>query len=144
MLGNTLTYYYPDPLTDAVSVKGIFHFQEELRVLYRIGTKAEMATLPSHLPKRVVSEILRGICVLDCEYGAPRDYLSVGGYSLLAETKEDAETALYDINGPCEWATRIGNTGYLSALYILTDDYSIMLYLPISAAIKSILDELEG
>lgn len=103
-------------------------------MLYKIGTKAEMSTLPSCLPERVKSEILRGVCMLDP---------SIGGYSLLAETKEDVETALYDINGPCEWATRIGNTGYMSALYLLSNEFSILLYLPISAATKSLLTELE-
>lgn len=103
-------------------------------MLYKMGTKAEMSTLPSYLPERVKSEILRGVCMLDS---------SVGGYSLLAETKEDVEAALYEINGPCEWATRIGSTGYMSALYLLSNEFSIMLYLPISAATKSLLTELE-
>ena len=111
-------------------------------MLYRIGTKAELVSLPIELPERVMSELLRGVCILDCEYG-PRDYTLIGGCSLIAETKADVEEALSGINGPCEWATRIGNTGYFSALYILTDDFSVMLYAPIEAATNSILKELE-
>ena len=111
-------------------------------MLYRIGTRAELTTLPIELPERVMSELLRGVCILDYEYG-PRDYTLIGGYSLVAETKADVEEALGNINGPCEWATRIGMTGYFSALYILTDDFSIMLYAPIETATNTILKELE-
>ena len=34
----------------------------------------------------------------------------------------------------CEWATRLGDSGYLSALYILDNEFSVVLYMPISLA----------
>jgi hypothetical protein len=58
-------------------------------LLYTIGTTAEIPTLPSHLPVKLVTEIFQGLLILDCEYEPTRNYLEVGGYSIIAETKED-------------------------------------------------------
>ena len=57
-------------------------------MLYTIGTTAEIPTLPSHLPKRLLTEVFQGLVVLDCEYGADRNYLESGGYSIIAETED--------------------------------------------------------
>ena len=116
-------------------------------MLHKIGTAKEVLTLSSKLPRQVFGELLRGIVILDTEYGEDRDYLQIGGYSVVAETKEDV-LALKDIIDydtiPCEWATRIGrDTKHLSALYILNDDFSIIVYLPIAIAPDAILKELE-
>ena len=116
-------------------------------MLYRIGNEQEYAVLEDKLPKRVLSEILRGIVILDSEYGADRDYLQEGGYTLVVETTEDIaklkEIIDYDAH-PCEWATRIGrDTHYLAALYILNNEYSIMVYMPVSIAPNAILRDLE-
>ena len=48
----------------------------------------------------------------------------------------------YDVH-PCEWATKIGITGYVSALFILNDNFSIMAYLPEAITPTAILAELE-
>ena len=115
-------------------------------MLYRIGTTKEIPTLPSQLPERVRTEIFQGLVVLDCEYGQDRDYLSSGGYSLIAEISEDIPKLKEIIDygtHPCEWATRIGNTGYISALFILNNDFSIMVYMPRAIAPAAILNELE-
>ncbi len=116
-------------------------------MLYRIGTEREFPILTSKLSERVLTEILRGIVILDAEYGADRNYLLEGGYSLIVESTEDIsqlkEIINYDTH-PCEWATRIGrDTGYLSALYLLNDDFSIMVYMPIAIAPDTILKDLE-
>lgn len=115
-------------------------------MLYTLGTAHELALLPSHLPQRLVEEILQGLTVLDCEYGEDRHYLQSGGYSVLADSIEDIPSlkAILPIDKhPCEWATRIGRTGYVSALYILNNDFSIMVYLPESIAPTEIITELE-
>ena len=116
-------------------------------MLYRIGTEHEFPILANKLPERVLTEILRGIVILDAEYGADRDYLLEGGYSLIVESAEDISQIKKIINydtHPCEWATRIGrDTGYLSALYLLNDDFSIMVYIPIAIAPDTILRDLE-
>ena len=115
-------------------------------MLYRVGTKKELHTSGCKLPERVYTEVFQGLVVLDAEYGTERDSLFVGGFSLIAEESKDVAAIKnyvdYDEHPP-EWVTRISKTGYISALYIMNNDFSIMLYMPESIAPKSILCELE-
>lgn len=119
---------------------------EELSLLYRVATQTDLATLPISLPDRALTELLQCTIILDIEYGKDRDPMQSGGYSLVAEASADLEEVKkiidYDTH-PCEWATRLGNSGYLSALYLLNDDYSIVLFMPISIAPEAILKDLE-
>ena len=115
-------------------------------MLYTIGTANELTLLPSHLPEELVTEILTDLVVLDAEYGDSRNYYESGGYSLIVETMEDipALKAIIDLEShPCEWATKIRSTGYISALYILNNDFSIMAYMPEKIAPPTIINELE-
>ncbi len=116
-------------------------------MLCRIGTERELSILANKLPERVQTEVLLGIVILDAEYGADRDYLLEGGYSLIVESAADILSLKEIINfdtHPCEWATRIGkDTGYLSALYLLNNDFSIMVYMPTAIAPDTILRDLE-
>lgn len=115
-------------------------------MLYTIGTTAEIPTLPSHFPEKLVTEIFQGLVILDAEYEPTRNYLEIGGYSIIAETKEDIQKFSHIINieiRPPEWATFIGNTGYISALYCLNNDFSLMVYMPLTIAPTIIRKELE-
>ena len=115
-------------------------------MLYQLGTAKEVAMLPRHLPEQLLSEVFTGLVVLDAEYGPDRDYRESGGFSLIAETADDlpALNAIINTNihAP-EWATRIGRTGFVSALYIMNDDFSLMVYLPLEIAAVPIKLELE-
>lgn len=115
-------------------------------MLYRVGTRSELTTLGCELPECVYAELLRGVAILDAEYGAERDSLLVGGFSLIAENLEDVSKIKkfvdYDRHPP-EWATRLGNSGYTSALFILNNDFSIMVYLPETIVPEAIKKELE-
>lgn len=115
-------------------------------MIYRVGFTRELASLPLELPEILRREIFMGLVVLDCEYGEDRDYLESGGYSVIAETMDDVQAVKgivdYDVHPP-EWATRIGNTGYASALFIMNDDFSLMVYLPEAVAPATIKEELE-
>lgn len=116
-------------------------------MLYRVGTTAELPILRDSLPERVYTEVLRGVAILDCEYGSNRNYLESGGYSAVAETEEDIlefkNIVDYDKRLP-EWATVIGkDTGFISALFLLNDDFSVMLYTLRTIAPNAILNELE-
>jgi hypothetical protein len=42
---------------------------------------------------------------------------------------------------PCEWVDRIGD--YIAAMYLLNDDYSIVLFIPVAITPEIILNELE-
>lgn len=114
-------------------------------MLYRIGNHAEVMALPVTLPEMVHSELLRCVALFDLQYGLDRDYLEVGGYSILTETMEDTEKVKdiidYDTH-PCEWANRLGEE-YLSALYVINNDFAIILFMPLKAAPEAILNELE-
>ena len=115
-------------------------------MLYTLGTANELSLLPAHLPEELRTEILTGLVVLDAEYGESRNYLESGGYSVFAETVEDIPglKAIIDYEKhPCEWATKIGRTGFVSVLYILNNDFSIMVYLPQAIAPTAIINELE-
>ena len=115
-------------------------------MLYTLGTANELSLLPSHLPEELRTEILTGLVVLDAEYSESRNYLESGGYSVIAETVEDIPglKAIIDyVKHPCEWATKIGRTGYISALFILNNSFSIMTYLPQAIAPTAIINELE-
>ena len=116
-------------------------------MLYRIGTKKELLTVEPTLPASVYTDLCTGICFLDYEYGEDRDYLQIGGYAVLVENKEDLAEFKHILDyerHPCEWVLRAGDhCGYISALYILNNDFSITLYLPLAIAPDAILHELE-
>lgn len=116
-------------------------------MLYMVGTMRETDTLAEKLPDSVFTELIRGIAILDCEYGEDRDYRNYGGYSLIAETLEDVLSVKNYVDYEshlCEWVTFIGkDSGYLSALFIMSNDFSIMLYLPAAIAPDAILRELD-
>lgn len=116
-------------------------------MLYKIGTQAELAALGIQLPDPTYTELYTSVMILDSEYGENRNYMESGGYSVVLESKEDLPELKrivdYDAH-PCEWATRIsGNCGYLSALYLMNDDYAIMAFMPIDIAPDAILKDLE-
>lgn len=111
-----------------------------------VGTTKECVALRGRLPQRVYEEVLRGVAVLDSEFGPERDYFETGGYALIADTKEDlywARKVFDDRYHYCEWSTRLGNSGYVSALYLLNNEVSVVLYTKESLANKDILENLE-
>jgi hypothetical protein len=82
--------------------------------------------------EKLITEVFQGLVVLDCEYGENRNCLESGGYSVILETEDDIQEfgkTLDIVTRPPEWATWIDNTGYISALYIINDDFSIMVYM---------------
>lgn len=113
-------------------------------MLYRIGTLAEMKPLRHVFPPVVLGQLYLCTSVLDDTYGENRNYLESGGYSLLLQNGGDLDklqTVLDLERHPCEWADRLGD--YLSALYLLNDDYSIVVFMPLTIAPETLLDELE-
>ena len=116
-------------------------------MLYRIGTTQEADSLCSQLPPAVAEKLLRSISLLDAWYDSPRDYLEVGGYSILIETTEDISElkTIIDIdNHPCEWCSRIDENGeYLYAIYLMNDDFTITVFMPTAIAPYSIIKDLE-
>ena len=111
-----------------------------------LGTVKECVALYGYLPQRVIGEVLRGLAVLDAEYGTQRNYFESGGYSLIADTKEDlywTRKVFDDRRHCCEWATKLGDSGFCSALYLLSNERTVMLYIPITLANDDILENME-
>lgn len=111
-----------------------------------LGTTKECEALYGRLPQKVIGEVLRGLAVLEAEYGTQRDYFSSGGYSLIADTSEDlakAREVFDDRLHKCEWATKL-ECGFCSALFLLSNEFSVMLYIPIALANDDILENLEN
>ena len=102
-----------------------------------LSTTKECEALYGYLPDRVYGELFRGLVVLESE--------ELSGYSLLADSVADLELARQifdDRTHKCEWVTNIGE-GFCSALYLLTNESSVMLYIPIALANNDILENLE-
>ena len=114
-------------------------------MLYRIGTVKEIDAIEEKFPREIVNKLYHCTSVLDEAYGADRDYLQSGGYSLLAENEQDLDgiKPIIDFDThPCEWADPIGKE-HLSALYLLNDNFSIVVFMPIAIAPPELLSELE-
>ena len=115
-------------------------------MLHVLGTAKELFSRRCNLPQRVLAEVFQGLMILDAEYEPTRDYLQVGGYSLIVENIEDIPLIKnyvdYDRHPP-EWVTKISDTGYSSALFVMNDDLSIMVFMPISILPTTLLKELE-
>ena len=113
-------------------------------MLYRIGTAKEIDCICDKFPSAVTEKLEHCTAVLDEAYGTNRNYLQSGGYSLLAENADDMVGIRKIIreDHPCEWADRLDGD-FLSALYLLNDDFSVVVFMPISIAPPTLLEELE-
>ena len=115
-------------------------------MLYRIGHKKEVYTCGCKFNKRALQEIDYGLMILDETYGYDRNWEESGGYSILAESPEDVASikAYIDFDKhPPEWVTTISYTGITSSLFVLNDDFSIIVYMPKKILPPSLLAELE-
>ncbi len=116
-------------------------------MLYKIGTLAELKAMKRNFPECVAMELTRDLAILDCEYGEDRDIREEGGYTVVIETAEDLtelERIIDFTRHPCEWATRLGkDTGWAAILFLLTDDYSIMVFMPVDVMPDVLLKDLE-
>ena len=115
-------------------------------MLYRIGHKKDVYFCGCKFPKRALQEVYTGLLILDEEYGYARNWEQEGGYSILVELPEDLEAVKTYVDWerhPPEWVTRISYTKIISALFIMNNDFSIMVYMPQEIAPQTLLDELE-
>lgn len=115
-------------------------------MLYRIGHKKDVYSCGCKFPKRALQEVYTGLMVLDETYGYDRNWEQEGGYSILVELPEDVEAIKAYVDWdrhPPEWVTSISYTKILSALFIMNNDFSIMVYMPQEIAPQALLNELE-
>lgn len=111
-------------------------------MVYLCRTESEVRNIGYRYPEEVYKELLTGCAALDRYYGSDR----TGGYFIVAETEEDLVemNATFDSGKHiCEWVTRLGTSGFLSALYVLDNDFCVTVIMPEAIAPKKILHELE-
>ena len=116
-------------------------------MLHIIETKETLSAMKKAIPSAIHTELLALVMRLDAEYGADRDPLDEGGYAIVITDADDlaALRSIIDIDRhPCEWAHRTGKDGsFCYALYLLNDDFSITVYMPVDIAPNIILRDLE-
>lgn len=113
-------------------------------MLYRVGNVADALSLDGIVPDDVHDDIVRGLSILDDEYGANRNCSTDGGYALIAKTSDDVQQALRIIGErPFEWIVKLGASGWVSILYLLGDDFAVVLYAPESAMPIEMLNKVE-
>ena len=111
-------------------------------MLYIIGNYDDLFKAQSNIPQDVFIKIFEDINIMDVIYGNRRNYLSAGGYSLVAQSNQDLLTVLkiFDYRAhPFEWVEKITDD-YISAIYVFNNDFSVKLYLPISICPKDYID----
>lgn len=102
-------------------------------MLYLIQTRQELDSLPLKLPQSVQEELLRSTAY-------PEECIT-----LIAENMEDISKARGFIDyavHPCEWVNRF-DCGWLSALFVINNSFTVTLFSPTNAAPDVILRELE-
>ena len=115
-------------------------------MLFKVGTTSEVIQCLDVFPLEVVDELMVNCRRLDCIYGEDRDYLDIGGYSVVLQSMDDFRILNEIVNittHSCEWANKLGESGYVSALYVLNNDFSVAVIMPICIANEDILNTIE-
>lgn len=102
-------------------------------MLYRIKSKQDLDSLRLKLPQGAEDELLR--CV-----AFPGE-----GLALIAEDAQDVCEARRFVDfetHPAEWVNRLDG-GFLSALYVMNNSFTVSLFLSSDIAPDAILQELE-
>ena len=114
-------------------------------MLYRVGTTRELSRIARQLSEEIVTAAGVYLDVLDAAYGPVRNWSSVGGYVAIAETSEEGlqlQAELDTAHRVCEWVQPVGNH-FLAVLYLLGDDYSIVMVLPVEAVSQELTNMME-
>ena len=114
-------------------------------MVYKIGNLADLETLP--LINDVALELLcHHASVLTYEYGENRNIdNSNGGYILYAVPGTDAEElkAFFDVSEhTAEYVNKYGNL--CEAVYLLNNDYAVVIVMSIADAPTGILNEIDN
>ena len=125
-----------------MTATGYFFIWRYYCLIYRVGTLEEIITISSLFPAGVIEKLCECITTLNDAYGLNRDYVHIGGYALLAQTHEDFSAIQDIITYPYEWIIQLHD--YLCILYLLGDDFSVVLFLPAAIAPYNIKKHLQG
>ena len=100
-------------------------------MLYKIRTKNDLAKIKVVFPIAVVTETELVIGVLDENYDNDK-----GGFVAVVENEPDLEELKqYHLdcqNDVCEFADVLGDSGFVSVLYIVGTEFAITVIMPLS------------
>lgn len=112
-------------------------------MIHIVGNAKQAIKARTILPKVVADELIRTSEELDRAYGAERNCLEVGGYSVIIDDMDDLPmlSSIVDYNSHlAEDAKKVGD--YIVAVYVFNNDYSVALFAPTAIAPDSILNDL--
>lgn len=114
-------------------------------MIFKIGTKQELSTHNLNISETVLDKIFSYVEILDDEYGYDRNYFESGGYVMVLETIEDVLSAdnIIDFKDRVCELVEIVDDDYLSALYLLGDDYAIVVIMPLDIVPEYIFNQMK-
>lgn len=114
-------------------------------MICKIGTKQELSTHCINFSEILLGKISSYVEILDDEYGYDRNYLESGGYVMVLETIEDILSVdnIIDFKDRVCELVEIVDDDYLSALYLLGDDYAIVVIMPLDIVPEYIFNQME-
>ncbi len=113
-------------------------------MIYLIGNEQHANQIRHLLPKEVTHELLSTTSALDRAYGEHRNFMEVGGYSVVVDDAHDFPSLSSMVNiyhHPIEWAKQIED--YVVSLYLFNNDFSVVLFTPYAITPKAILNDLD-
>lgn len=114
-------------------------------MLQKIGTVAQVKTIKEKLHPDLYQAVVHDLDLLDSAYGADRDYFTLGGYSIVIDSESDLKEVKSIIDFETHFPEEVllfSSCNYLAALFVMNDDFSIIVWLPVSLAPKNFLDEV--
>lgn len=116
-------------------------------MVYKLGNVTDLESLPA-MDKITYGVLWEFTNVLTNEYGADRDVDNDdGGYVLYATpgTKAEEVKAMFDYSATIEYVNRTlqAEPPICSALYLLNNDYAVVIVMSIADAPKEITDNFE-
>ena len=114
-------------------------------MLQKIGTVAQVKTIKEKLHPDLYQAVVHDLHLLDSAYGADRDYFTLGGYSIVIDSESDLKEVKSIIDFGTHFPEEVllfSSCNYLAALFVMNDDFSIMVWLPVSLTPKNFLDEI--
>ena len=116
-------------------------------MIYKLGNVADMTKLPS-MDERLRNAIFKNLKILDDNYGADRDVDNDdGGYVLFCEsgtTEEEIQSYHDHVQYLPEFVHPvISNPPYIETLYLISNDYGIVLFTKYADTPDDILEEMD-
>lgn len=112
-------------------------------MIYIVGNAKQAIKSRIMLPKDVAEELISTSIALDRAYGAERNCLEIGGYSVIIDDADDLPmlSSIVDYNRHlAEDTMKVDD--YIVAVYVFNNDYSIALFVPTAIAPNRILNDL--